>query len=193
MNPIFKAIDQVEESLGHSPHPAITDLPVGAWTVSGISDVMGMVTGDRAYDDCARISMGIGLFGAAGAVLTGLRDYSFIPRDRQPNHDIATRHALGNAVVGTLFTASYFLRARREQAGQRTSFLARLLGLAGGSLMLYTAWLGGKLVEELGEAVKPVMEQQDKPKQPPRPVDRQKGDGAALGHARHTTLPAGST
>ena len=28
--------------------------------------------------------------------------------------------------------------------------------------MLYTAWLGGKLVEELGEAVKPVMEQQEK-------------------------------
>ncbi len=162
MSVILKTIDKVEESLGHSPHPMITDVPVGAWTVSGISDVMGMVTGDKAYDDCARISTAIGLFGAAGAVVTGLRDYSFIPRDRQPNHDIATRHALGNAVVGTLFTASYFLRARDERAGQRTSFLARLLGLAGGGLMLYTSWLGGKLVEELGEAVKPVMEQQSK-------------------------------
>jgi hypothetical protein len=28
--------------------------------------------------------------------------------------------------------------------------------------MLYTAWLGGKLVQELGGAVKPVMEQQEK-------------------------------
>jgi uncharacterized membrane protein len=187
MSVIFKAIDKVEEALGHSPHPAITDLPVGAWAVSNISDVMGMMTGDRAYDDCARISMGIGLFGAAGAVLTGLRDYSFIPKDRQPNHNIATRHALGNAVAGTLFAASYFLRARDEQAGRRTDFLARVLGLAGGGLVLYTAWLGGKLVQELGEAVKPVMEQQEKPKQ----VGRQKGDGAASGQGRRATIPAG--
>jgi uncharacterized membrane protein len=181
VNLISRAIDKIEEKIGHSPHPPITDLPVGAWTVSGISDVMGMATGDKAYDDCARLSMGIGLFGAAGAVLTGLRDYSFIPRDRQPNHRIATQHALGNAVVGTLFAASYFLRARDEQAGQRTSFPARLLGLAGGGLMMYTAWLGGKLVQELGEAVKPVMEQQA-----PQPVDRQ------MTQARRTTLSAGS-
>jgi uncharacterized membrane protein len=192
VNLIFSAIDKVEESLGHSPHPAITDLPVGAWTVSSISDVLGMVTGDKAYDDCARISMGIGLCGAGCAVLTGLRDYSFIPKDRQPNYDIATRHARGNAVVGTLFAASYFLRAREEQAGQRPRLLARLLGLAGCSLMLYTAWLGGKMVEELGEAVKPVMEQQKKLKQQPQPVGRQMPDKAALGHTRHITLPAGS-
>jgi uncharacterized membrane protein len=175
VNAIFKAIDKIEEAMGHSPHPAITDLPVGAWAVSNISDVMGMLTGAKAYDDCARVSMGIGLFGAAGAVVTGLRDYSFIPRDRQPNHDIATRHALGNAVAGTLFTASYVLRARAEWAGQPTGVAARLLGLAGGSLMLYTAWLGGKLVEELGEAVKPVMAQQHKQEREARPVGRQQG------------------
>jgi uncharacterized membrane protein len=124
--------------------------------------------------------MGIGLVGAAGAVLTGLRDYSFIPKDRQPNHDIATRHALGNAVVGTLFTASYLLRARNEQAGRRPGLPARLLGLAGGSLMLYTAWLGGKLVEELGEAVKPVMEQQEKQQQEAQRVGRPKGAATPL-------------
>jgi uncharacterized membrane protein len=189
---IFKAIDKLEEGLGHSPHPAITDLPVGAWAVSGISDVMGMLTRDRAYDDCARISTGIGLFGAAGAVLTGLRDYSYIPRDRQPNHDIATRHALSNAVVGTLFTASYFLRARDQQAGRRTGFLARLLGLSGGGLMLYSAWLGGKLVEELGEAVKPVMERLDEQEQEPQPVAGRTGAGAAPGLTRPANVPAGS-
>lgn len=158
MNVIATAIDKVEELIGHSPHPALTDVPVGAWMVSNVSDVMGMMTGDKAYDDSARISMGVGLVGAAGAVVTGIRDYSYIPRDRQPNHEIATRHALGNAVVGTLFAASYYLRACDEAAGQRTGLAARLLGLAGGGLMLYTAWLGGRLVQELGEGVKPVME-----------------------------------
>ena len=184
MSAIFKTIDKIEEALGHSPHPAITDLPVGAWAVSNITDVMGLATGDRAYDDCARISMGIGLCGAAGAVVTGLRDYSFIPKDRQPNHDIATEHAVYNALVGTLFTASYLLRSRDERPG----LMARLLGLAGGGLMLYTAWLGGKLVEELGEAVKPVMEQQSKQQR----VARQGNDGAASDSGRPIPVGAGS-
>jgi uncharacterized membrane protein len=169
---VSQGIDQVEEFLGHSPHPAIIELPVGAWVVSNVCDVMGLFGGGRPCDDAARLSMGIGLVGAAGAVVTGLRDYSFIPKDRQPNHEIATKHALGNAVAGTLFAASYVLRARAYQAGQRPGLGARLLGLAGGGLVLYTAWLGGKLVEELGEAVKPVMEQMEKKekKEEPQPV-----------------------
>ena len=63
-------------------------------------------------------------------------------------------------MVGSLFVTSYVLREPRPAAGRRTGPLARLLALAGGGLSLYTAWLGGKLVEEYGEAVKPVMEQQ---------------------------------
>jgi uncharacterized membrane protein len=184
VNMIFKTIDKIEEALGHSPHPPITDVPIGAWTVSNVSDVMGMATGDRAYDHCARISMAVGLCGAAGAVVTGLRDYSFIPKDRQPNHEIATQHAVYNALVGTLFTASYLLRSRDERPG----LMARLLGLAGGGLMLYTAWLGGKLVEELGEAVKPVMEQQSKQQR----VARQSQEGTTSEAGRQIPVPAGS-
>jgi uncharacterized membrane protein len=150
-------LDQAEKKIGHSLHPAIVEVPVGAWTVSVISDVLGAITRDRAYDDAASVSMAVGLAGAAGAVVTGLRDYSYIPRSR-PSHDIATRHAIGNAAVGALFATSYILRASRAKAGRRPGFIARLLGLGGGSLMVYTAWLGGKLVFEHGEAVKPVME-----------------------------------
>jgi len=160
MDPITKAIDKTEELLGHSPHPAIVALPLGAWTVSNVCDGLGLVTGDERYDDAARVSMAIGLIGAAGAALTGLRDYGYIPADREPNHSVATAHGLGNAVVGSLFVTSYVLRSRDHAAGRRTGTLARLLALTGGALSLYTAWLGGKLVEEYGEAVKPVMEQQ---------------------------------
>lgn len=155
--PITNLLDQTEEFLGHSPHPAIVALPLGAWTVSNVADGMALVTGDESYDNVARVSMGIGLAGAAGAAITGIRDYGFIPSDR-PSHDVATTHALGNTVVGTLFATSFLLRLRDHQAGRPTSLLARSLALAGGGLSLYTAWLGGKLVQEYGEAVKPVME-----------------------------------
>lgn len=156
--PITKFIDKTEELLGHSPHPPIVALPIGAWAVTNVCDTLGLLTGDERLDDAARISLGIGLAGAAGAVVTGLRDYSFIPQER-PSHDIATTHGLGNALASALFVASYVLRNGDRAAGRRTGLTSRLLGLAGGGLMLYTAWLGGVLVEEHGEAVKPVTEQ----------------------------------
>src|SRR5262245_23347281 len=92
IDPIAPAIDKAEDWLGHSPHPAIVALPLGAFVVSNACDGLAMLTGDRRYDDAARLSMAAGLIGAAGAVLTGLRDYSFIPKER-PSHAVATTHA----------------------------------------------------------------------------------------------------
>ncbi len=178
-DPITLAIDSTEELLGHSPHPAIVAVPLGAFAVSNVCDTLGLVSGDDRFDDTARISMAIGLVGAAGAALTGVRDYGYIPADRQPNHQIATAHGLGNAVVGSLFVTSYVLRSRDHAAGRGTSLAARLLALTGGALSLYTAWLGGKLVEEYGEAVQPVMERQQAEEE--RPAERPTiGDGRAL-------------
>jgi uncharacterized membrane protein len=155
---ITKAIDKVEDFLGHSPHPAIVAVPLGAFAVSNVCDGLALATGDERYDDVASTSMAIGLVGAVAAAATGLRDYGFIPADRQPNHDVATAHGLGNATVGALFAASYILRIRARNDGRRPGMASRLLGFAGGALATYTGWLGGKLVEEYGESVQPVME-----------------------------------
>lgn len=99
--------------------------------------------------------MAVGLVGTAAAAITGLHDYAMIPRER-PSHKVATTHALGNSVVGTLFVASYVLRARAHAAGRRPGSLARLLALAGGGLTMYTAYLGGELVANYGEGVEPL-------------------------------------
>jgi uncharacterized membrane protein len=115
MRLVFRLLDQIEEVLGHSPHPAIVAVPLGGWTVSAVCDVMGLATGRPAYDGAARLSMGIGLVGAAGAILTGLHDYSYIPRER-PTHDIATSHATCMAIATTLEGASFVLRERSHQA-----------------------------------------------------------------------------
>ncbi len=157
MDPISLVIDKTEELLGHSPHPAIVAVPLGAWTVSNVCDGLALATGERAYDDAARISMAVGLVGAVGAAVTGLRDYSFIPKDR-PSHGVATTHGLGNALATSLMTASFIMRVRDHGAGRQASVGSRLLALGAGGISLYTAWLGGKLVEEMGEAVKPAME-----------------------------------
>ena len=157
MDPITYAIDKVEDLIGHSPHPAIVAVPLGAWTVSNVCDGLAMATGDEAFDDAARISLAVGLVGATGAVLTGLRDYSHIPRDRE-SHAVATSHGLFNALASSLMVGSLVLRLREHDKGRKAGVSARLLGLAGGGISLYSAWLGGRLVEEMGEGVKPVQD-----------------------------------
>jgi uncharacterized membrane protein len=163
MGVLFELIEKIEEKLGHSPHPAIVSLPLGAWAVSAISDVLGVATRQRAYDDTARISMGIGLVGAVGAIATGLHDYSYIPRDR-PTHAIATTHAMSMVAATSLLAASFLLRERSHQDGDGPSLTARALALGGWGASLYGGYLGGVLVEEHGEAVKPVIERQKKEK-----------------------------
>ena len=59
------AIDAVEGFLGHSPHPAVVAVPIGAWTVSNVCDGLALATGNERYDDVARVSMAVGLAGAA--------------------------------------------------------------------------------------------------------------------------------
>jgi uncharacterized membrane protein len=186
VEPISSAIDQVEKVIGHSIHPAIVALPLGAWTVSNICDGMALISGEEKYDDAARISMGIGLIGAAGAVVTGLNDYAKIPKNR-PSHRVATTHALGNSLVGSLFVASYVMRTRAHTKGEPTSLAARLLAIAGGGLSIYTAWLGGKLVQEMGESVKPVMEElSQEEKSEKRHTDgRKRLEPTALGRVSH--------
>jgi len=194
MRVLFKLLDQIEEMLGHSPHPAIVAVPLGGWTVGVICDALGLATGRPAYDDAARLSMGIGLVGAAGAILTGLHDYSYIPRDR-PTHDIATSHATCMAIATTLFGASFVLRERPHQAGGGPGWTARALALSGWGAAVYGAYLGGVLVEEYGEAVKPVIRQQKKKKEE---LDREKAreqvsPAPAREPRERTPAPAGQT
>ncbi len=158
MNPLFVLVDKIEELMGHSPHPAIVAVPLGAWTVSNVCDGLAVATGSETFDDAARISMGIGLAGAVAAAVTGWHDYVRISQQR-PAYEVATTHGLGNVVATTLMAGSFILRGLDHQRGERPSIATRLLGLSAGGLTLYTGWLGGKLVEEMGVGVHPVQRQ----------------------------------
>src|SRR5690349_3533459 len=53
--------------LGHPLHPAITDVPIGAWTAATVFDVFEVSTGDQHLASASDFAVGIGLLGAAGA------------------------------------------------------------------------------------------------------------------------------
>jgi nitrite reductase/ring-hydroxylating ferredoxin subunit/uncharacterized membrane protein len=118
--------------LGHPLHPVMTDVPIGAWTAALVLDLLG----ERR---AAKIAVGVGLLGAAGAALTGLtewRDTSGTPRR------LGVVHAAVNGSATLLYAASFLARGRAETLGI-------VFSIAGYGAVSLGALYGGALALDL--------------------------------------------
>lgn len=125
--------------LGEPLHVVLTDVPIGAWTVAIIFDALDLIRNRREFSLAADTSLAIGLFGAAGAAVTGITDWSDVD---PPARRIGLIHGLLNIGVTALFTTSLILRRRKLRTAGRVS---SALGYA---LLSFSAYLGGKMVYE---------------------------------------------
>ena len=74
--------------LGHPIHPALTDIPLGAWTTALVLDGIDAVTPRSvALGRAATISVEVGILGGIGAAVTGATDWQY-------THDTARRVGL---------------------------------------------------------------------------------------------------
>jgi nitrite reductase/ring-hydroxylating ferredoxin subunit len=121
---------------GNPLHPALTDVPLGAWSAAFFLDLVGSEAADGA--------LAVGVLGAVPAALTGLNDWSHLKDDAKR---IGTVHALVNSAGLTLNVLS--LAARRR--GMRK--IGRLLSTAAYGGALFSAHLGGHLSFGLGVRV----------------------------------------
>src|SRR5438477_1428568 len=60
--------------LGHPLHPAITDVPLGAWTVGVLADWLFVATG-RVPAVAGDLALAVGVAGAILAAITGFTDF----------------------------------------------------------------------------------------------------------------------
>ncbi len=121
--------------LNHPLHPALTDIPVGAWSLAAIFDCLELV-GRREYRAAADLSIGVGLAGAVAAVATGLAEWS--DTAGEPKR-LGTWHALLNTLGASAYAASLVLRAR----GKRGTGIAT--ACAGYAIVGTAGYLGGEL------------------------------------------------
>lgn len=122
-------------------HPALTDLPVGAWTAAATFDGLDAVSGSRAMRNAADASLALGTVGALGAAVTGLSDWRYLSGG---SRRMGVAHALLNTIGLLLSVVSLTLRATgRRNAG-------RLTFLAGYSVSGMAAHLGGELSYHYG-------------------------------------------
>jgi len=129
--------------LGHPLHPALTDVPLGAWTAALALDAMESISGRRDFGTGADAAIAIGLVGAAGAAVTGLTDWS---ETNGRARKVGLLHGLLNVGATVLYSTSLVLR-RKQKRNAGMGFA--MLGFAVSSA---SAYLGGHLVfgEQIG-------------------------------------------
>lgn len=116
--------------LGHPLHPAMVQVPIGAWMSSAILD---MLPGQRR---AATALLAIGTASAVPTAIAGANDWAALSPDQRR---VGLVHAMANAVGVTFFTGSLVARRRgRHGLGVALSYLG-LTAASGG------AYIGGHL------------------------------------------------
>ena len=128
--------------LHHPLHPALTSIPLGAWTTTVALDAKAASSGDGSYARAADFALAVGLAGAVGSAVTGLTDWS--ETDGRAKR-IGLVHGLLNVAATALMATAYLLRRRHER---RAGEVCTLAGLGVASV---SGYLGGDLV--FGERV----------------------------------------
>ena len=93
--------------LGEPLHVVLTDLPVGAWTVAMVFDGLDLVLSRREFALAAETSITIGLVGAAGAIVTGMTDWSDVD---PPARRLGFIHGLLNVGGGVVLNLTPFAK-----------------------------------------------------------------------------------
>jgi nitrite reductase/ring-hydroxylating ferredoxin subunit/uncharacterized membrane protein len=122
---------------GHPLHPALTDIPVGAWALAALFDLYAALGGGRFAERTADTLIALGAAGAVPTALSGLADYSTIKEDAAA---VGAAHAVLNSTALGLYLLSLWAR-KRGARGSGVLLAAVALGAVG-----LSAGLGGDLV-----------------------------------------------
>ncbi|MDA8188511.1 MAG: Rieske (2Fe-2S) protein [Dehalococcoidales bacterium] len=130
--------------LGHPLHPAITDVPVGAWTAAFAMDAIDGVAPTSSLRRCADGAIALGVCAGVGAAASGIADWHHLGGH---NRRLGLLHGLLNLGALALYTMALALRL-----GDRRSLGAKLSMLSY-ALTSFSAYLGGELVYGAGIGV----------------------------------------
>jgi nitrite reductase/ring-hydroxylating ferredoxin subunit/uncharacterized membrane protein len=123
--------------LGHPLHPALVNVPLGAWTIAAVLDAIEEGSGNRALGSGADAAIGLGLMGALGAAITGIADWRHTEGQARR---VGLAHGLLNTGALALYTTSLILRRfKARRAGRGVAALGYIVANA-------SAYLGGHLV-----------------------------------------------
>ncbi len=133
--------------LEHPLHPLLTDVPVGAWTLTILLDIIALVFGVGNLGLASGIANALGVLAALAAIVTGLADWMDVD---PPELAIGITHATINATATILFALSFVILWQANWTITLADFIPALIGYL---LISAGAYIGGTLVYRLGVMV----------------------------------------
>ena len=136
---------------GHPLHQMLVVFPLGLLGASVVFDLLYLLGGYAGGAMVAHALIAAGCVAGLLAAPWGTIDWLAIPKGTRAKA-IGAMHGGGNVVVLLLFGTSWWLR---QEAGEPLPTAAWIVSFCGTALALFTAWLGGELVDRLGVGVSP--------------------------------------
>lgn len=130
--------------LEHPLHPVLTDIPVGAWTLAILLDLIALIFGTPNLGVASAIAVGLGIVGALAAVATGLMDWMDVD---PPELAVGMTHALINILATILFIVSFVIRWAGDWNITLGAFIPAVIGYL---VVSAGAYIGGSLVFRQG-------------------------------------------
>lgn len=131
--------------LRHPLHPLVTDVAIGAWTVTLVLDLLGLA-GANGLTGGATIALWLGVLAGLGSLLSGLTDWKDTYGLEQR---VGFVHGLLMIVVTILYVVSGILRV----AGPADGPAARIIGFVGFLGLVVGGYLGGEMAFGFGSMV----------------------------------------
>jgi nitrite reductase/ring-hydroxylating ferredoxin subunit/uncharacterized membrane protein len=132
--------------LRHPLHPAVTDVPIGAWTAGVVADYVAHFT-SRIPEAAGDVALAVGLVVALLALITGYTDFGdTFGLERR----FAVAHGLLMTIVVVIDAASLGLRWWGSEGVHPLAVALSTVALA---VLLLGAWIGGHVVFGIGYSV----------------------------------------
>jgi nitrite reductase/ring-hydroxylating ferredoxin subunit/uncharacterized membrane protein len=131
--------------LGHPLHPALTDLPVGAWTVGVVADWVFLATG-RVPAVAGDLALAVGVAGAILAALAGYTDFHETDGNER-------RTAIVHGLLMTFVLAVEVVSLGMRLASPALRPSAVLFSTVAWLIVVIGAYVGGHLTFGIGTAV----------------------------------------
>jgi uncharacterized membrane protein len=136
---------------GHAIHPMLIVFPLGLLSTAVIFDIIYLFSDKENFSVTAGYLLVAGVISGPIAALFGWLDWFKIPSGTRAKR-IGLLHGAGNIVVVVLFALSLLSRVIADD-NWKPPVIGLILSFAGVGLAIFTAWLGGELVERLGIGV----------------------------------------
>ncbi len=131
--------------LGHAIHPILTDVVVGAWTVTLLFDIVGIFVPSAGLGPAAEIALWLGVLAGLGSIATGLTDW-------KDGYGEELRLGLVHALIMTTTTVLYIVSGL-IRLGAVDSDAARVIAIVGYVLVTGGSYLGGEMAMAFGSMV----------------------------------------